>query len=294
MTTYITQLDVSLHEDEEKKLQSQGFKKINVDLNKGAGGKYIYIWYKKESRSAPITGLQVTFNDDMAVGLINAGYTKIDKDLNAGARGYYLYLWYFRGSGEYHTPIVEIDVTTDAKSEAHKFLQDWERLDCDLNRGAGGNLIYAWVKREKQTYICDVSASDSYGSDTEYFLEGYIRVDEDTNRGANGAYVFIWYRQTTDSQRALRDLKVSTNDLHYQTLKQQGYTSVSVNLNEGTGGNKVYLWYKKRGCNNPIKAITLLLNTDVVQEYKKAGVTVIDRNINLGNNGHTEYLCVYR
>ncbi|XP_039637258.1 uncharacterized protein LOC120546400 [Perca fluviatilis] len=231
MTTYITHLDVSLHEAEEEKLQSQGFMKINVDLNKGAGGKYIYIWYKKESRSAPITGLQVTFNDDMAVGLINAGYTKIDKDLNAGARGFYLYLWYFRGSGEYHTPIVEIDVTTDAKSEAHKFLQDWERLDCDLNRGAGGNWIHAWVKREKQTYICD------------------------KNR-------FKWI--------------------------MQGYTSVSVNLNERTGGNQVYLWYKKRGCNNPIKAITLLLNTDVVQEYKKAGVTVIDRNINLGLDRHLD------
>ncbi|KAI3363627.1 hypothetical protein L3Q82_001254 [Scortum barcoo] len=284
MANYITSLDVSLDEAEEQLLQSKGFSKIDADLNKGAGGKNIYLWYKKESCSAPITRLQVTFNNDMAVGLINAGYTKIDKNLNAGAGGDYIYLWYFSGSGVYDTPIVDIDVTTSAENEAQKFRHGWERVTCDLNRKVGGNWIHVWVKRESQTYICDVSATDSYGSDTDYFQDGYIRMDEDTNRGAGGSFVFIWYRQTTDSKRALTNVQISTNDREYQSLQQQHYHSVSVNLNEGTRGNKVYLWYKKQAC-NPIKAVTLLVNMAAVDEYEKAGVSVIKKNLNTGTDG---------
>ncbi|XP_074472711.1 uncharacterized protein LOC141756672 [Sebastes fasciatus] len=292
MAKYISQVDVSLDEADEQKLQHQGFNKINVDLNKGVGGKYIYIWYKRGS--VPITKLQFTFTDDMAVGLINAGYTKIPKDLNAGAEGDFIYLWYFRGSGEYNTPIVDIDVTTDLNSEARKFENDWERLACNLNRNSGGNWIHAWVKREKKTYICDVTATDSYGSDHDHFKNGYIRVDEDTNKGAGGSFVFIWYRQTTDSQRALSDLNVSTDNAEYQTLQQQNYMPVSVNLNEGTGGKPVFLWYKKDQVDNPIKAITLLLNIAAVPVYKKAGVTVIERNLSRGTEGSTEYVCFYQ
>ncbi|KAE8287113.1 hypothetical protein D5F01_LYC15077 [Larimichthys crocea] len=293
MAEYITHLDVSIDEAEEKNLQSQGFKKINVDLNKGAGGNYIYLWYKTEQGSAPITRLQVTFTKDMAVGLISAGYTKIDKDLNAGAGGDYIYLWYFKGSTEYDTPIVELDVTADAQSEGLKFKNDWERLACDLNRKAKGNWIHIWMKREKQTYICDITATDSFGLDADYFQQGYIRLDEDTNRGAGGAYVFIWYRQTTNQTNALTDLKVSTNYQEYQSLQQQHYMLVSVDLNQGTGGNQVYLWYKKEGI-HPIKGTTLLVNTDAVPVYERAGVNVITKNLNEGTDGSTEYLCYHQ
>ncbi|XP_044185531.1 uncharacterized protein LOC122965486 isoform X3 [Thunnus albacares] len=287
---YITHLDVSLNTDEEQNLQVQGYLKINVNLNKGAGGNNIYIWYSKEHEAPSITRLQVTFNNDMAVGLIKAGYTKINKDLNAGAAGDHIYLWYFRGQTEYDTPIVDIDVTTDAESGGRKFRFGWERLACDLNRCVCGNWIYAWVKREKQTYICDVTATDSYGSDADLLQAGYIRVDEDTNKGAGGAFVFIWYRQTTDPKRALKALQISTTNTQYQQLQQQNYTSVSVNLNEGTGGHPVYLWFKQEG-SRPIKAITILVNLAAVEVYVKAGVKVIKRDL---NGGKTVYLCYYQ
>ncbi|XP_038565267.1 uncharacterized protein LOC119895920 [Micropterus salmoides] len=292
MANNITHLNVSLDEAEEQMLQSQGFKKINVNLNKGAGGNVIYIWYKKLSNSAPITRVQVSFNDEMAVGLAESGYKKIPKDLNAGAKGNRLYLWYFRGNSKYDTPIVDIDITTDAAGEARKFCHGWERLVCDLNRNVGGSRIYGWVKRKTQTYICDVTATDCYTSDSDYFQEGYIRMDEDTNRGAGGAIVFIWYRQTTNPKTALTDLQISTNGTEYQELQQQNYTAVNVNLNEGTGGNKVYLWHTTEGDNNPIEGSTLLLNPAAVPLYEKAGATVVKRNINAGNKGSTVYLCV--
>lgn len=287
MAKYISELDVSFDGADEQRLKLDGFMKIDVDLNKGAGGRGTYIWYK--NGSVPITRVQVTFNDDMGAGLNRAGYRKINKNLNDGTEGGQIYLWYFQGRGQYHTPIVEIDVTTDAKDEASKIRLDWEKLACNLNRGARGKWIHLWVKREEQTYICDVSATDSYDSDADKCKAGFIRVDEDTNRGSGADPIFIWYRQTIDSKGALNDLKVSTTDDEYQALQPQ-YQSVSVNLNEGTGGNKVYLWYKTQGSNNPIKAVTLLLNTAAVKEYEKAGATVIQSNLNEGNAGVTEYL----
>ncbi|KAI3364079.1 hypothetical protein L3Q82_010908 [Scortum barcoo] len=162
---------------------------------------------------------------------------------------------------------------------------DWSKVKFD------NNFVAFYVAH--CPYICDVSATDSYGSYTDYFQDGYIRMDEDTNRDAGGSFVFIWYRQTTDSKRALTDLQISTNDREYQSLQQQHYHSVSVNLNEGTRGNKVYLWYKKQRC-NPIKAVTLLVNMAAVEEYEKAGVSVIKRNLNTDTDGIPEYVCVYQ
>ncbi|KAK1892353.1 THAP domain containing protein 4 [Dissostichus eleginoides] len=179
MSTYISELGVSLDEDEEQQLQSGGFKKINVDLNKKSGGKDIYLWYKHGS--VPITKVQISFKDKMAVGLINAGYTKINKDLNAAA------------------------------------------------------------------------------GDTDHFKAGYIRVDEDTNRVSG--------------------------------ISAKNYQPVNVNLNEGAKGVQEYLWYKKEGSKNPIKAITLLLNKDVITDYMRAGVQVIKKDLNTGNKCSYELLC---
>ncbi|XP_067428496.1 uncharacterized protein [Thunnus thynnus] len=290
---YITHLAVSLNEAEEQELQAQGFKIIYGDLNKGALGKFIYIWYKKEDGAPPITRIQVTFNDDMAVGLRAAEYTKIDKDLSAGAAGDHIYLWYFSGGTGYDIPIVDIYVTKDAKDEGRMFSSGWERLACDLNRGNAGNYVHAWVKRARQTYICDVTATDSYESDMKLFEDGYIRVDEDTNRGAGGEYIFIWYRQTADPERALSDLKISTDESEQWEPQQQNYERVSVDLNEGTIGDEVYLWYKQGGI-NPIKAITVLVNPAAVQWYKQAGVKVIETSLNSLNLGKTVYLCFYQ
>ncbi|XP_078030191.1 uncharacterized protein LOC144466559 [Epinephelus lanceolatus] len=290
----ITDLSVSINPTDESNLQSQDFRMVNVNLNKRGGGNAIYLWYKQDSGSGAITRVQVSFSNEMSVGLRKAGYIQIDRDLNAGSTRGPVYLWYFRGSGKHHTPIVEIDVTTEAANEAGKFDFGWERVACDLNRGATGDWIHIWLKRENPTYICDVAATDSYGSDTDYLKGGYIRVDEDTNRGApgGGKPVFIWFRQTTDSQGAVNDLKVSTNKTDYLAYQQQQYSSVNINLNEGSSGDKVTLWFKK-GSYNPIQAITLLLNKALIENYRKAGLTVIEEDLNTGNGGWLEYLCYY-
>ena len=292
MAQYITHLDVSTDKADKERLKSQGYMKIDVNLNKGAGGNTIYLWYKRGSQN-PITRVQVTFNEDMAGGFTSAGYTKIRKDLNAGAKGDAIYLWYYRGSGEFHTPIVNIDVTTDAESDAEKVSLGWEALAYDLNSKARESRIGIWVKREPQTYLCDVTATDSFSKDADNWKNGYIRFDCDTNGGAGGKYVFIWYRQTTNLQGSVTDLAISSDEAEHRNLQQQHYQVVNVQLNEGTGDIPVYLWYKKDGSHNPIKTAILLLQPDKADMYQKKGFKVIKKVLHAGIRGKTECLCVF-
>ncbi|KAL3975215.1 choriolysin H [Sarotherodon galilaeus] len=295
MPEYFTELQVSLNTAEEYFLRSQGFRNIAVNLNIGAGGNTIHLWYKK-GMGPGITNIQFSFNQPMTNGLIEAGYEKVDKNLNEGAGGDQIYLWYSKS--DKNVPIVDIDVIKDADAEAQNFKDDWERLACDLNRNIGGNWIYLFVKREKQTYIADIKATVNCSGDERYFKNGYIRVDESTNRGATEWWlhstpptIFLWYRLTTNSKDALRDLKISTKQSEYENYQQEGYLPVNQNLSEETGGNEVFLWYKKDGSKNPIKAVTVITNPRAVEPYLKAGVNVIQESLNTGNNGVPIYLC---
>ncbi|XP_041834091.1 uncharacterized protein LOC121635097 [Melanotaenia boesemani] len=296
VTMYITELQVSLNKAEEAELREHHFKKLSIDLNKGAGGKEIHLWYKEENCS-PITRIQFSFNTEMSEGLNSAGYRKVDKNLNAGTGGDEIYLWYYKGSSVYDIPIVKVDVSTD--DEAQKFKFGWERMTCDLNRNTGGHWIYLWLQREKQVYVCDITATDSSAGDQEYFENGYIRVDENTNRGAGEASIFIWYRLTTDPKGGLTDLQISTNDKEYENLQNGNYQPVNQDLNEGTQGNDVFLWYNKADCNSPIKTITVIFNKELVEPFQQAGVHVFDKSLNSGNGSGCwpatqMFLCFYK
>ncbi|XP_051715975.1 uncharacterized protein LOC127494269 [Ctenopharyngodon idella] len=286
----ITKLNVSTCKDEEEILGAQGYQLINVNLNEGTGGNRVLLWYKKESGKRPVTRIEFSFTDKMKSGLADAGYTLVNKDLNAGVSGDHIFLWYFYGSTEYDIPIVELVVTKEAKEEPALLKDGWERLGCDLNRNAGGNYIYLWVKREKTSYIQQVAATVDFSSDKHMFELGYTRVCEDTNRGSGGKnYVFLWYRRTTDESKALTALDVSTSLQEESKLQKEGYKKLSVNLNKGTGGKDVYLWYKKEG-QEWMQAFVLLINSDAWIEYQKAGVNFIEKNLNEGNKGWEMYI----
>lgn len=290
MSQYITDVQVSLHEAEEAVFQDLGFSKIYVDLNKGVGGKFIYLWYKK-GQGEPITRIQFSFTDEMSQGLISAGFNKINKNLNTGTHGDQVYLWFYKGSSEYDVPIMDLQITTEPEDEAQQFRLGWERLACDLNSNAGGNWIHLWVKREKPTYICDIGVTVDFGSDASYFQDGFIRVDENVTRGANEIYIFIWYRQTTDPQRALTDLKISTSDK--ESFKDQQYQRVSVNLNKKPGGDPVHLWYRNDDASIRLRALSVVINKAAVEAYDRAGVPVLKWDLNMFHDGPAEYLCYY-
>ncbi|KAK9963853.1 hypothetical protein ABG768_007014 [Culter alburnus] len=286
----ITKLDVSTSQEEEQILGAQGYHLINVNLNEGARGNQVLLWFKKESGNRPVTRIEFSFIDRMKSGLADAGYEVVNRDLNAGVAGDYIFLWYFYGSTEYDIPIVDLTVSKDANEEPVLLKDGWEKLGCDLNRNAGGNFIYLWVKREKTSYIQEIAATVDFSSDKHMFELGFTRVCEDTNRGAGGQnYVFLWYRRTTDKKKALTALDVSTSLQEESKLQKEGYKKLSVDLNKGTGGNVVYLWYKTEG-DQSIQAMALLINSKAYSEYKKAGINFIEKNLNEGNKGWKMYM----
>ena len=70
----------------------QGYERIDVDLNKGAGGEYIYLCKTHAPGPRPITDLKVIASDSRSQRA-PAGYQKLDVDLNKGAGGKFIYLY---------------------------------------------------------------------------------------------------------------------------------------------------------------------------------------------------------
>ncbi|XP_035798367.2 uncharacterized protein LOC111587383 [Amphiprion ocellaris] len=300
MSQYITDLQVSLDETEENQLRAQGFIKSDVDLNKGAGGKHTYLWYKTGSCGA-ITRIQFSFTDAMSEGLSRAGYHKIPKNLNAGAGGDCIYLSFFKGSSEYHVPIVDLGGSYDDESQdrdvstvnvAQK--SHCTTLSCDLNQDAGGHHLIVCVITPRPTYICDIVATVNNEGDKYYLYNDYIRVGVNTNKGAGGDSIYIWYRKTTRPEEAIKDLQVSTNDHEYDEFMSQGYKLVNINLNKGTGGNNVLLWYKKDGSSRLIKDVSVIAFDNTDYKCRNKPVEVIQKNLNAGNCCAPElFLCYY-
>lgn len=294
MARYITALEVSTNYEEEQTLEKNGFTKINVNLNEGTqAANNVFLWFQKGDK-LPVTRVQVSFSQEMEVGLEKSQFIKIPKDLNTGTTGEPLYMWYSRTTGSHDVPIVDVNVTVSASSEANRLTARgvWEEVSCNLNLGNGGNFVYAWVKRDKPIYICDITATNTYDQDRNLLSSGYTRVDVNTNLGADGgAEVFIWYRKTTDETNSLSDLNISINQTQYAEIQGESFEVVNINLNENTSGSAVYLWYKKEADLGKVRGMVLLLNKNAVKTYKDAGIKVIERNLNTGNRGEMIYMC---
>ena len=84
-----------------------GYTKIYVDLNKGAGGEYIHLCYKRSASEPPITGINV-FAESSEDFPIQSGYSKVPGDLNKGAGGKYIYVCYTKD--ERLPPIYDVTV----------------------------------------------------------------------------------------------------------------------------------------------------------------------------------------
>ena len=115
-----------------------GFIKIPVDINKKAGGKFVYICYQLgTNRSAAITNIVFVKGKDAPAP---TGYTKIDLDLNKGVGGKYIYLCYTRN------PICGLEVITG--KEDIQPSSGYAKIPQDLNEGAGGEYVYLCTKSE--------------------------------------------------------------------------------------------------------------------------------------------------
>ncbi|MBB6497796.1 MAC/perforin domain-containing protein [Methanococcus maripaludis] len=117
-----------------------GFKKVDMDLNKGAGGKYIYLCYKEGlDTTTPITDIVVLHGKNADAP---NGYTKINVDLNHKAGGKYIYFAYSRQTNK--DPIRSVVVVKGKNANAP---YGYEKIDYDLNKGAGGEYLYLCYSR---------------------------------------------------------------------------------------------------------------------------------------------------
>jgi hypothetical protein len=113
---------------------SPDYVKIPVDLNKGAGGDYLYLCYAKNPSQPPITGVTVITGPNTSPP---NGYTKIGIDLNlgAGSKTDYIYLCYTKQPNSNNTVLKDIIVQEGSNVQPP---QGYTKISTDLNKGAGG------------------------------------------------------------------------------------------------------------------------------------------------------------
>lgn len=146
--SYIKNLTVIYSSDANVSLPPP-WKKISTDLNKGAGGLFIYL-FKQLGDGAPLPGTAVR-GITVLQGPnphIPTNYTWDDTDLNKSVGGAFLYLaWTYFGNSK---PILDVDVVCDPDHGAavNKVPQGWHRINVDLNKGAGGHFIYLIYRDE--------------------------------------------------------------------------------------------------------------------------------------------------
>ncbi|ELA9342615.1 hypothetical protein QTV34_001901 [Vibrio parahaemolyticus] len=129
----------------------QGYTKIPNDLNKGAGGKYIYLCYHKHVPSSTddssnpdcISDITTVVGENASAP---ADFEKIPIDLNKGASGKYIYLCYEKQNYNDEIAIKDVLVISGSNSDL-KPPYDFTRVDQDLNQGAGGDYIYVCFSR---------------------------------------------------------------------------------------------------------------------------------------------------
>ncbi|MBD1397518.1 hypothetical protein H9Q13_10100 [Pontibacter sp. JH31] len=150
-----------------------GYFKIDADLNKGAGGKYIYLCFTRDP--------------DKVVG----------SRVNPGA-------WVNDGRIGKTVPVRGIVVKTQTFGPANQWPNDWtppiEAKDAlgyhcpDLNDGAGGNYIYAYQRKDSYDNTLPIvkEVGVLYGQSSSIQPpSGWIKISGDLNDGAGGDYIYF-------------------------------------------------------------------------------------------------------
>ncbi|MFD7591112.1 hypothetical protein ACFV84_37385 [Kitasatospora sp. NPDC059811] len=117
-----------------------GWEWIDVDLNKGTHGAYLYLVFERSAEGRPVTGIRVLQDDEKPP----AGYQKLPVDLNRGTpvhdKALFLAATRQEGAGR---PIVDLTVTHwKDGSKVVPPKTGYTRVDTDLNEGAKGDFIY--------------------------------------------------------------------------------------------------------------------------------------------------------
>lgn len=140
--------------------QSQGYKKVDFDLNSGASGDYVYVLYKTGSRNSTdggyVTDLVVSTTDASSVTYNGTTYTRVAHDgsdhfkkyggnLNSSAKSGSTNMWLFYTKKNFSDKraVNDIVVNTSSSKSGYTTIGKNGGSDAyDLNDGAGGDYVY--------------------------------------------------------------------------------------------------------------------------------------------------------
>lgn len=130
-----------------------------ADLNRGSGGRDIYISYTRKTTNKPITKINAVFIDNGksydadAWNVIKKTPSGNTADLNKDSGGNDIYMVYQKTKS---APITDVGVLSFKKNEeillAPYTSDGWVVVEKNLNRGSGGNTIYMCYKRQQYNY----------------------------------------------------------------------------------------------------------------------------------------------
>ncbi len=156
----------------EQQVIGAGYTKLNADLNKGAGGAYIYLCFQRDAAQV-LNGVEYTYNYAYSGPneILTAFQTK--GSLSTPGDPYFYNIW-----------------VPNQNSNVY-----WGRID--LNQGSGGDYIYSFQAKSpfvpNYIYVQEVGVL-SGNSSTIQPPSGWNKYPKDLNEGAGGDFIYFCYR----------------------------------------------------------------------------------------------------
>ncbi|MFI6685673.1 hypothetical protein [Streptomyces sp. NPDC050485] len=113
-----------------------GWKRIDVDVNDGAGGDYVHFVYEKRAGEPPLTDVVFVGEDEAAP----SGYLKIPVNVSSGTVGERLFAAITRDPDR-GRPITALDVISGKEADMVP-PPGYRKVEPDLNKGAKGNFVH--------------------------------------------------------------------------------------------------------------------------------------------------------
>ncbi|TGE21342.1 hypothetical protein E5K00_13715 [Hymenobacter aquaticus] len=157
-----------------------GYTKLNLDLNKGAGGKYIYMTFSRNR--VEDHGYENTLEGNWGRRKDQSPVTKLAVYGNGGS-GVTITVW--------RPPYTYYDVIWNP---TNTFINSYKQID--LNDGAGGQMIVGYLS--KNSYdggpIREVGVLAGNSSSIQP-PAGWVKEPGDVNAGAGGDYIYLCYKR---------------------------------------------------------------------------------------------------
>lgn len=251
---------------------------IRWDLNKNAGGQYIYLGYKTtdnpDDALTNIVGYHYESHSNTET-FNQCSYTICDEvDLNMRAGGDFIFLYQSKDKS-LGAPITSVSISGSVlgNNGTYTMLRSEGDWVSELNCGAGGDDIYLHFTREApefQPYIerVELRSDGSWGGTLARLavLGCTYYVDYDLNRDAGGYFICMGYTRTDDPNQALRGLETihaCNHDWQYTRGDGAEFSLIDeLDLNRDAGGDFIFMYKSTvRRRENPLSASIFIIRS---------------------------------